>query len=58
VSRPSPSSGATDAVVLGVSLTYVTVRTDEGLLKIPNSVMLAPAVGSISPNEQKVPGGG
>jgi hypothetical protein len=39
--------------VLGVSLTYVTVRTDDGILKIPNSVMLATASGPIAPHEEE-----
>ena len=33
-----------------MSLTYVTLRTDDGVLKIPNSAMLAAGVGHPSPN--------
>ena len=33
----SGSIGVIDATVLGIGLTYVTVRTDDGLLKVPNS---------------------
>jgi small-conductance mechanosensitive channel len=46
--RSGALGGIFDATVLGVSLTYVTVRTDDGVLKIPNSVMLATAAGPIA----------
>jgi small-conductance mechanosensitive channel len=51
--RSGALGGIFDAVVLDVSLTYVTVRVNDGILKIPNSVMLATAVGPITPNEQE-----
>jgi hypothetical protein len=38
-----------DAKVLGIGLTYVTVRTDDGVLKIPNSAMLASGIGRPNP---------
>jgi small-conductance mechanosensitive channel len=41
----SGAVGVLDAKVLGIGLTYVTVRTDDGVLKIPNSVMLASGIG-------------
>ena len=41
----SGTIGVVDAVVLGIGLTYVTVRTEDGILKIPNSVMLASGIG-------------
>lgn len=41
--------GVIDVKVLGIGLTYVTVRTDEGVLKIPNSVMLGSAIGRPHP---------
>jgi small-conductance mechanosensitive channel len=47
--RSGALGGIFDATVLAVSLTYVTVRTDDGILKIPNSVMLATAAGPIAP---------
>jgi small-conductance mechanosensitive channel len=37
--------GVLDVKVLGIGLTYVTVRTDDGMLKIPNSAMLASGIG-------------
>ena len=37
--------GVLDVTVLGIGLTYVTVRTDDGVLKIPNSVILASGIG-------------
>jgi small-conductance mechanosensitive channel len=51
--RSGALGGIFDATVLGVSLTYVTVRTDDGILKIPNSVMLATAAGPIDSNEEE-----
>jgi small-conductance mechanosensitive channel len=50
--RSGALGGIFDATVLGVSLTYVTVRTDDGILKIPNSVMLATAAGPILPGQE------
>jgi len=41
----SGAIGVLDAKVLGIGLTYVTVRTDDGVLKIPNSAMLASGIG-------------
>jgi small-conductance mechanosensitive channel len=46
--RSGALGGIFDATVMGVSLTYVTVNTDDGILKIPNSVMLATAAGPIA----------
>ncbi len=43
--RAGSLGGLFDGVVLGMSLTYVTLSTDDGLLKVPNSAMLAAAVG-------------
>ncbi|MDE3106890.1 MAG: mechanosensitive ion channel family protein, partial [Acidobacteriota bacterium] len=43
--------GNVDALVLGIGLTYVTVRTTEGVLKIPNSIMLASGIGRPLPPE-------
>ena len=37
--------GVLDVTVLGAGLTYVTVRTEDGVLKIPNSVMLSSGIG-------------
>jgi small-conductance mechanosensitive channel len=53
--RSGALGGVFDAVVLSLSLTYVTIRTDDGVLKIPNSVMLAAAVGPLSPSEAPAP---
>ena len=43
--RSGSLGGIFDAWVLEMSLTYVTVRTDDGQLKIPNTAMLAAGVG-------------
>ena len=48
----SGSIGVIDATVLGIGLTYVTVRTDDGLLKVPNSVMLASGIGQLTPSSK------
>lgn len=44
----SGTLGVLDATVLGIGLTYVTVRTGDGVLKIPNSVMLASGIGQLA----------
>jgi small-conductance mechanosensitive channel len=40
----SGTIGVVDATVMGIGLTYVTVRSENGTLKIPNSVMLASGI--------------
>jgi Mechanosensitive ion channel len=47
--RSGALGGIFDVWVLEMSLTYVTVRTDDGQLKIPNTAMLAAGVGKIPP---------
>jgi small-conductance mechanosensitive channel len=49
--RSGALGGVFEASVLGISLTYVTLHTDEGILKIPNSVMLATALGPVATTE-------
>jgi Mechanosensitive ion channel len=49
--RSGALGGIFDAWVLEMSLTYVTVRTDDGELKIPNTAMLAAGVGKLPPEE-------
>jgi small-conductance mechanosensitive channel len=56
--RSGALGGIFDGVVLGVSLTYVTIQSEGGPLKIPNSTLLAAAVGpyvphTISPDSPK-----
>jgi small-conductance mechanosensitive channel len=43
----SGTLGIIDVDVLGIGLTYVTVRTEDGILRVPNSVMLASGIGQI-----------
>jgi len=43
--RSGALGGELNGVVRGMNLTYVTLRTDDGVLNIPNSGMLAAAVG-------------
>jgi small-conductance mechanosensitive channel len=45
----SGTLGVIDVYVVSIGLTYVTVRTDDGELKIPNSVMLAAGIGQFAP---------
>ena len=47
--RSGALGGIFDVLVLDMSLTYVTVRTSDGPLKIPNSAMLAAGVGQLAP---------
>lgn len=53
----SGALGMVECQVRGIGLTYVTVRTEAGTLKIPNSVMLASGIGRPttppSPEEKK-----
>jgi len=41
----SGTLGVLDVEVLGIGLTYVTVRTEDGVLRVPNSAMLASGIG-------------
>jgi small-conductance mechanosensitive channel len=41
----SGALGVVEGQVRGIGLTYVTVRTETGILKVPNSVMLASGIG-------------
>jgi small-conductance mechanosensitive channel len=57
--RSGAMGGILDVWVLEVGLTYVTVRTDEGLLKLPNSAVLAAGIGQLSrtpDDQQTLPG--
>jgi small-conductance mechanosensitive channel len=42
-------TGVIDVRVLGIGLTYVTVMTDDGILKVPNSILLGSGIGQLSP---------
>jgi small-conductance mechanosensitive channel len=53
--RAGALGGIFDAWVWEMSLTYVTLHTDDGLLKIPNSAMLAAGIGQLPPHDP--PGG-
>ena len=46
--RSGALGGEFSGTVLALSLTYVTVATPEGLLKVPNSSVMASAVGPIT----------
>lgn len=49
--RAGALGGLIDAWVLEMSLTYVTLHTEDGLLKVPNSVMLAAGIGQLPRND-------
>lgn len=52
--RSGALNGPFDGVVLGMSLTYVTLFVDGGVLKIPNSGVLAAAVGQYPAKDRTV----
>lgn len=47
--RSGALGGVFDARVLDVDLTYVTLKTDDGILRVPNSAMLAAGIGQLRP---------
>ena len=49
--RAGALGGIFDAWVWEMSLTYVTLHTEDGPLKIPNSAMLAAGIGQLAQNE-------
>jgi small-conductance mechanosensitive channel len=52
--RSGALNGPFEGVVLGVSLTYVTLFVDGGVLKIPNSAVLAAGVGLYPAKDRSV----
>lgn len=52
--RAGALNGPFDGVVLGMSLTYVTLFVEGGVLKVPNSAMLAAAVGQYPAKDRSV----
>jgi small-conductance mechanosensitive channel len=48
-------TGVLDVKVLGIGLTYVTVMTDDGILRVPNSIMLGAGIGHLKPGVIPVP---
>ncbi len=53
--RSGALGGLFDAWVVDVSLAYVTLRTDDGLLKVPNLTMLAAGVLQLGPGSAPLP---
>ncbi|MHB8506634.1 MAG: mechanosensitive ion channel domain-containing protein, partial [Acidimicrobiales bacterium] len=53
--RSGALGGLFDAWVVDVSLAYVTLRTDDGLLKVPNLSMLAAGVLALTPDSAPLP---
>lgn len=51
----SGTIGVVDAWVLGIGLTYVTLQTEDGLLKVPNSVVLASGIGKLDAPPHRLP---
>lgn len=52
--RAGALNGPFDGVVLGMSLTYVTLFVEGGVLKVPNSALLAAAVGQYPAKDRSV----
>ena len=48
-------TGVLDVRVLGIGLTYVTVETDDGILRVPNSLLLAAGIGQLRPGAAPIP---
>jgi small-conductance mechanosensitive channel len=53
--RSGALGGLFDAWVEDMSLTYVTLRTDDGMLKIPNSSIMAAGVLQLTPTSTPLP---
>jgi small-conductance mechanosensitive channel len=51
----SGTVGVVDAWVLGIGLTYVTLQTEDGILKVPNSVVLAAGIGKLDTPPNRLP---
>ncbi|HUZ42570.1 MAG TPA: mechanosensitive ion channel family protein [Acidimicrobiales bacterium] len=51
----SGTVGVVDAWVLDIGLTYVTLQTEDGLLKVPNSVVLASGIGKLDTPPHRLP---
>ena len=50
--RSGALGGNFEATILGMSLTYVTMSTNDGIVKVPNSTLLAAGVGVLAPDEE------
>lgn len=50
--RSGAMGGPFDGVILGAGLMYTTIDTDEGVVSMPNSGLLAAAIGPSDPPEQ------
>jgi small-conductance mechanosensitive channel len=48
-------TGVLDVKVLGTGLTYVTVMTDDGVLRVPNSIMLGAGIGHLKQGATPIP---
>lgn len=53
--RSGALGGVFDAWVVDLSLAYITLQTEDGLLRIPNSGMLAAGVLQLTPTSQPLP---
>jgi small-conductance mechanosensitive channel len=53
--RSGALGGLFDAWVEDISLTYVTLRSDDGMVKVPNSAMLAAGVLHLTPTSTPLP---
>jgi small-conductance mechanosensitive channel len=48
-------TGVLDVKVLGTGLTYVTVMSEDGVLRVPNSIMLGAGIGQLRPGAKPIP---
>jgi len=48
-------TGVLDVKVLGIGLTYVTVMSDDGVLRVPNSIMLGAGIGHLKQGAAPIP---
>ncbi|MGC2485285.1 MAG: mechanosensitive ion channel family protein [Acidimicrobiales bacterium] len=48
-------TGVLDVRVLGTGLTYVTVMSEDGILRVPNSIMLGAGIGQLRPGVKPIP---
>src|ERR1700677_890558 len=48
-------TGVLDVKVLGIGLTYVTVMTDDGVLRVPTSIMLGAGIGHLKQGASPIP---
>jgi small conductance mechanosensitive channel len=51
----SGAVGVLEVTIVEIGLAYVTVQTEDGLLKIPNSIVMVAGIGQLSPKAAEPP---